>query len=101
MIFEMTLDQVGLCKDVIIDEQHEIAGSLPNSHIARCRRSGLGLVECPQIRIGGGLLVQNALSVVRRVVVDDENFVAITADGLLLDPVNRASPACQHDSTSE
>ncbi len=76
MILQVAFNEVGLCKNVVIDEQNDIAGSLPNSHIAGCRGSGLELDEAPQIRIRCRLLVQHALSVVRRVVVDNENFVA-------------------------
>ena len=88
MILQVTFNEVGLCKDVVIDKQNDIAGSLPNSHIAGCSGSGLKLDEAPQIRIRCRLLVHYALSVVRRIVVDNENFVAIATDGLLRDPIN-------------
>src|SRR5678815_647678 len=86
----MILDQLMIREDIVIDEEDVIARCLTNSDVARGRCTRLGLFEDLEVGVGCRFLTQNILRLVRRIIVNNQNFVNIAADGLLLNPVNRA-----------
>ena len=85
----MGLYQVGLGKDVVVNEENQVTGSFPYSNISGCGSSRLGLQKGAQIRETGGFLRQDTLRVIGRVVIDDEDFKIVAANCLMLNAIDR------------
>jgi len=91
MMSKVGLQQERIRLDVIVDEQQDIPTGHAEACVPGCRGAWFSLYGKLQVPKRTGFLVEEAGRIVRRVVVDDDDFVMVPGQGLAFDMVEGSS----------
>src|SRR5215470_1587275 len=101
----MSLYQVGLSQDVVVDEENKLTLRCTNSHIPGCGCAAFDLQKRAEIGVRAALLVEHRLSVIGRFIIDDQDLVQFSPYGLMFDLIDCAGQQvgtipCRHNDTN-
>ena len=88
LVLQMSFNQVGLGKNIVIDKQDDVANRFTDSDIPGCCGPTLCLGVDSKVWIRYRFLCEYLLGVVGRGIINDDDFVKFSFNGLAFDPVD-------------